>query len=98
MNGLEGSKMAPVIDPGQDVATAVAKWIAENDVMVFSKTTCPFCIRLKQAFKLKRIDFTAIELDTLGATGPEIQNELKSKTGQATVPNVFVRGKHIGTR
>ena len=90
------SKMAPVINPGQDVSAAVAQWMAENDVMVFSKTTCPFCIKLKQAFKQARIDFTAVELDTMGATGPEIQNELKAKTGQSTVPNVFIRGKHIG--
>ena len=88
--------MAPVINPGQDVSSAVAQWIAENDVMVFSKSTCPFCIKLKAAFKLNRVDFTAIELDTLGATGPEIQNELLTKTGQKTVPNVFIRGKHIG--
>lgn len=88
--------MAPVINPGQDVSAAVAQWMAENDVMVFSKTTCPFCIKLKQAFKQARIDFTAVELDTMGATGPEIQNELKAKTGQSTVPNVFIRGKHIG--
>ena len=88
--------MAPVINPGQDVSSAVAQWIAENDVMVFSKSTCPFCIKLKTAFKLNRIDFTAIELDTLGASGPEIQNELLEKTGQKTVPNVFIRGKHIG--
>ena len=64
--------------------------------MIFSKSTCPFCIKLKTAFKLNRIDFTAIELDTLGASGPEIQKELMEKTGQKTVPNVFIRGKHIG--
>jgi len=87
--------MAPVINPGQDVSAAVAQWIASNDVMVFSKTTCPFCIKLKKAFKQARIDFTAVELDTL-ETGAEVQNELKSKTSQSTVPNVFVRGKHIG--
>ena len=93
--GLLANTMAPVINPGQDVSTAVAQWIASNDVMVFSKTTCPFCIKLKKAFKQARIDFTAVELDTL-ETGAEIQNELKAKTSQSTVPNVFVRGKHIG--
>ena len=35
-------------------------------------------------------------LGTLGASGPEIQSELKAKTGQSTVPNVFIRGRHIG--
>ena len=28
--------------------------------------------------------------------GPAIQNKLKEMTGQRTVPNVFIKGKHIG--
>ena len=28
--------------------------------------------------------------------GPTIQDKLKELTGQKTVPNVFIRGKHIG--
>lgn len=28
--------------------------------------------------------------------GPLIQMELLTKTGQKTVPNVFIRGQHIG--
>lgn len=28
--------------------------------------------------------------------GAEIQNYLLSKTGQSTVPNVFVNGTHVG--
>lgn len=30
------------------------------------------------------------------ANGAEIQNALLAKTGQKTVPNVFVGGKHVG--
>lgn len=90
------AEMAPVISPGEDVAAAVTRWIAESNVIVFSKTTCPFCIKLKTTFKAKRIDFTTIELDTLGETGPAIQDELATKTGQRTVPNVFIRGQHRG--
>lgn len=88
--------MAPVIAPGQDIASAVKEWIEKNDVMVFSKTTCPFCIKLKKAFNEKRIDYFSVELNTLGDDGPKIQEELAKLTGQKTVPNVFVRGKHIG--
>jgi len=32
---------------------------------------------------------------TLG-DGPELQDALKEWTGQRTVPNVFINGKHIG--
>jgi len=88
--------MAPVINPGQDISSAVSEWIEKNDVMVFSKTTCPFCIKLKKIFKEKRIEFVSVELNTMGEDGVEIQEELLKTSGQKTVPNVFVRGKHIG--
>ena len=92
------SIMAPVISPGQDISSAVTEWIEKNDVMVFSKTTCPFCIKLKKIFKGKRIDFVSVELNTMGEDGVKIQEELLKRSGQKTVPNVFVRGKHIGEK
>lgn len=36
-----------------------------------------------------------LELD-LHEHGPDIQNELMALTGQRTVPNVFVSGRHVG--
>ena len=33
---------------------------------------------------------------SLLANGAEIQAALLAKTGQKTVPNVFIRGKHLG--
>ncbi|KAJ1460450.1 hypothetical protein M885DRAFT_509434 [Pelagophyceae sp. CCMP2097] len=36
-----------------------------------------------------------IELDQL-SDGPAVQAELLAKTGQKTVPSVFIRGKHLG--
>lgn len=38
-----------------------------------------------------------VDLDTMPENdGPLIQMELLTKTGQKTVPNVFIRGQHIG--
>jgi len=37
-----------------------------------------------------------VELDEMGPSGGEIQGELAKMTGQRTVPNVFVKGKHLG--
>ena len=36
-----------------------------------------------------------VELDQIDG-GADIQAELLSQTGQRTVPNVFVKGKHVG--
>ena len=40
-------------------------------------------------------DYKVIELDQI-AKGSAIQNGLQELTGQRTVPNVFINGKHIG--
>ena len=40
-------------------------------------------------------DYKVIELDQI-PKGSAIQNGLQELTGQRTVPNVFINGKHIG--
>ncbi|CAM9165777.1 unnamed protein product [Heterosigma akashiwo] len=69
--------------------------INSKDIVVFSKTFCPFCSSTKQLFSGMNVDFTVIELDQRG-DGGEIQKALLDKTGQRTVPNVFVKGTHVG--
>jgi glutaredoxin 3 len=39
--------------------------------------------------------YNAVELDQ-DAMGAAMQNYLAQKTGQRTVPNVFIGGKHLG--
>lgn len=63
--------------------------------MVFSKSYCPFCDRAKSALSELNIPFVAEELDVV-AGGAQTQAALLEMTGQRTVPNVFVKGKHLG--
>ena len=44
----------------------VEAFIKDNKVMVFSKSTCPFCVRIKQLFDSLGIQYTAIKLDQIG--------------------------------
>lgn len=87
--------MPPVVN-GDDPSAAVAQLIKDNSVMVFSKTTCPFCSKMKTVFKQNRIDFTAVEFDTMGPMGADMQKALLDLSGQKSVPNLFINGKHIG--
>ena len=41
------------------------------------------------------VKYSALEIDQKD-NGPEIQDALKDLTGQRTVPNVFIKGKHLG--
>ncbi|XP_043219555.1 thioredoxin reductase 1, cytoplasmic-like [Amphibalanus amphitrite] len=85
--------MAPT--PGSGAAAQVDTFIKENKVAVFSKSWCPFCDKVKQLFKTNGIAYGALELDQV-EDGPALQDALKERTGQSTVPNVFVNGEHVG--
>jgi len=65
-------------------------------VVIWSKTYCGYCRATKQLFdSLTNIQVATHELDTM-SNGDEIQNLLAKMTGQRSVPNVFVKGQHIG--
>eukprot|EP00752_Nemacystus_decipiens_P007627 g6817.t1 len=73
----------------------VEKEVEGNNVVVFSKSYCPFCAKTKNLFASLGVDATVYELDQMD-DGPAIQAVLGAKTGQTTVPNVFVKGTHVG--
>ncbi|KAF9157715.1 thioredoxin reductase [Actinomortierella ambigua] len=77
------------------VRNIVKKGITENPVMVFSKSYCPYCLRVKDLFEDMDVKYNALELDEHDH-GEEIQQLLKHVTKQSTVPNVFVKGYHVG--
>mmetsp|Transcript_64212 Transcript_64212/g.186176 ORF Transcript_64212/g.186176 Transcript_64212/m.186176 type:complete len:151 (-) Transcript_64212:69-521(-) len=70
--------------------------ISANDIVVFSKSYCPYCAATKELFTGLGVDFKVHELDKMGDDGPELQMALLKMTGQKTVPNVFVKGNHVG--
>lgn len=70
--------------------------IDSNDVVVFSKSYCPFCTKTKDLFTEMGVDFVVHEMDEMGDDGPDLQMALMKMTGQKSVPNVFVKQQHIG--
>merc|ERR1711974_36182 len=78
-----------------DVFFFISETILNNPVVIFSKSYCPYCKRAKAYLTEKNIEFFAVEMD-LASNGREIQQALKEKTGQRTVPNIFIGGQHIG--
>ena len=55
--------MAPVSGSPMEV---VEQRIMDNKVMVFSKTTCPFCTKIKNLFDSLGFKYEVLELDQLG--------------------------------
>jgi glutaredoxin 3 len=70
-----------------------------HTVVVWSKTYCPYCSQTKTLLtslpNLSRNEIQVHELDQ-HPQGDAIQRELYAMSGQRTVPNVFVRGQHLG--
>ncbi|XP_035233583.1 thioredoxin reductase 3-like, partial [Stegodyphus dumicola] len=86
--------MAPILDPAE-LASVIDNYVKTNRVMIFSKTTCPFCAKVKQLFTSLNVEFFSLELDTL-ENGLQMQQAMAAKAGRSTVPQVFIDGQHIG--
>ena len=69
--------------------------IANNKVMVFSYSYCPFAMLTKGILQDNDIQFEALEFD-VHDKGAELQNVLVNKCGKDTVPQVYINGEHIG--
>ncbi|KNA14879.1 hypothetical protein SOVF_103320 [Spinacia oleracea] len=82
----------------EDIKMALEKakhLVSSTPVFVFSKTYCGYCNRVKNLLKQIGAAFEVMELDQ-EQDGDAIQAALLEWTGQRTVPNVFIGGKHIG--
>jgi glutaredoxin 3 len=75
--------------------------IKAKKVIMFSKSTCPFCSKAKAAFKkylgdvLSEEDYEVMEIEKM-AECSDIQDYLLKKTGGRSVPRVFINGNFIG--
>lgn len=97
-----GTKLKSQATNKTDDVMNIDKMIETNAVMVYSKVYCPFCTKAKDV--LERIGqgvdgyvaAKVLELDEMGEKGVQLQQKLMQKTGQRTVPNIWIGQKHIG--
>jgi len=75
--------------------TSLESLIDKYPVIVFSKSTCPFCIELKRMLSTYGVHYQCVELDQTNKM-KEYQLELKDKYGISTVPALFVDKKLVG--
>jgi len=78
-----------------DSGEFIDRFIAEHHIAVFSKTWCPYCRGVKSLFDDLGATYGSVELDNMDG-GSTVQQTLLEKTGQRTVPSVFIGGKHVG--
>ncbi|KAL8601884.1 hypothetical protein ACOMHN_020619 [Nucella lapillus] len=76
-------------------AQYVKDTVAANPVVVFSKSTCPFCRTAKSILGELGAEVKVIELDKV-KDGSLLQDVLGHMTSARTVPRVFINGQCIG--
>ncbi len=64
-----------------------------KSVEIYTKATCGFCMRAKKLLEIKKIAFEEYPVD---GGGPKRDEMIERSGGRATVPQVFIGGKHIG--
>ena len=62
------------------------------EVLIYTTTYCPYCVRAKQLFNRKKVPFIEVNVEER----PELREWLVSASGQRTVPQVFVNGRSVG--
>ncbi|KAK3574860.1 hypothetical protein QTP86_018324 [Hemibagrus guttatus] len=87
--------MPPVENDNAQIKARIQELIDSNLVVIFSKSYCPYCKKVKELFKELNVAFEAMELDLI-ENGSSYQSVLMEMTGQKTVPNVFVNKTHVG--
>jgi len=92
-----GVRYRQIMETNEQIESTFRKLIEDYKIVVFSKTTCPFCKKVKQHFSDLQEHYHAFELNEYPAEKmSQMQDVLKEMTGQRTVPNVFINRHHVG--
>lgn len=63
------------------------------NVIVYTTTVCPYCVRAKQLLQRKNVAYQEVDLST---EPTEVRTELMAKTKHRTVPQIFINDQFIG--
>ena len=88
-----GAYGAPAATPAAVIDEALAK----APLVIFSKTTCPYCDQIKALVETLGLAVPAHILEVNQRPDmSDLQDRLKEMTGARSVPRVFVGGKSVG--
>lgn len=62
------------------------------EVVIYTTRICPYCVRAKQLFQRKGINYQEIDV----SADQELRLKLVARTKQRTVPQIFINDQHIG--
>lgn len=62
-------------------------------VEIYTKATCPFCIRAKALLDMKGVAYEEYEIS---GGGPKREEMIQRANGRTTVPQIFIDDRHMG--
>ena len=62
-------------------------------VLMYSTAVCPYCVMAERLLKSKGVN--EIEKISVDAD-PKLREEMMSRTGRRTVPQIYIGDKHVG--
>ena len=77
------------------IRARINQLVQQNDVLMLSFTTWPFCIQAKEVLDGKSAKYTAVELDK-DPDGKAIRAELGDMVGRTSVPAIWIGGTFVG--
>ena len=63
-----------------------------SEVIIYTRKLCGYCTAAKELLRKKGVDF--VEHD--GTFDTAIRQEMMSRSGRTTFPQIFIDGKHVG--
>jgi glutaredoxin 3 len=64
-----------------------------TDIVIYTKSWCPYCVRAKSLLKKKNQTFREIGIDGKADLRAEM---IKKAGGASTVPQIFIGPRHVG--
>ena len=61
-------------------------------IIMYTTAICPYCNNAKKLLQEKGATWEEIRVDT----NPDLRNEMMEKSGQRTVPQIWIGEQHIG--
>ena len=78
----------------------VRETVADNPVVVYALEWCEFCWSVRNMFTEAGVGYVSVDLDSVAYQrddrGGKLRAALREITGQPTIPQVFVGGRHVG--
>ena len=68
----------------------------DNDIEIYTLSTCPFCIKAKELLRDNYLDYTEHEISHDETKMRKKLGEMFHLSGNVTVPQTVINEKHIG--